>query len=57
MCQNYSQTPGCDKKLDRMNMSVTSNPEKSIFIPIQLYKILSVTKTIKIWENKLNVMY
>ena len=46
---------GYNTKLDRMNMSVTSIPEKSLFVPIQLCKILTVTKTIKIRENKLNV--
>ena len=44
--------PGYDKKLDRMNMTVTSNPEKSLFVPIQLYQIITVTKTIKIREKK-----
>ena len=57
MCQNYPQMPGYNKKLDRMNMSVISNPEKSLFVPIQFYQILTVTKTIKIRENKLNITY
>ena len=49
--------PGYNKKLDIMNMPVTSNPEKSFFVPIQLHQILTVTKTIKIRENKLNNKY
>ena len=36
ICKNYPQVPGINKKLDKVKISVKSNPEKSLFVSIQL---------------------